>query len=137
MPLLQDIIHKMEVGGGMRYFRVGLGVLTVVLLVVGYNWRAFRNMHNVESMDPAQLGRNLAEGKGYTTLFVRPFSMYLLKKRNQEKRGVSGPAAPGDLARIKGMHPDLANPPVYPVMLAGLMKAARFRYEVDTTRPFW
>jgi len=127
----------MEVGGGMRYFRIGLRVLTVVLLVVGYNWRAFRNMHNEESMDAAQLGRNLAEGKGYTTLFVRPFSMYLLKKRNQEKRGISGPAAPGDLAGIKGLHPDLANPPAYPVLLSGFMKVARFHYEVDTTRPFW
>jgi len=137
MPLLQDVIHKLEVGGGMRYIRIGLGILTVILLVVGYNWRAFRNMQSMESMDAAQVGRNIAEGKGYTTLFVRPFSMYLVKKRSQDKLGISGPGAPGDLARLKVMHPDLANPPMYPVLLAGLMKIGHFHYEVDTTHPFW
>jgi len=95
----------------------------------GYNWRAYRNMHNVEAMDAAQLARNIAEGKGYTTLFIRPFSMYLVKKRNLARPGIS---VPGDLAQIKGMHPDLANPPVYPVLLAGFMKIARFRYDVNT-----
>ena len=31
------------------------------------------------------------------------------------------------------MHPDLANPPVYPVVLAGLMKILPFNYTVSTT----
>ena len=35
------------------------------------------------------------------------------------------------------MHPDLANPPVYPVVLAGLMKVLPFRYETSNTTPFW
>jgi len=134
MPLLQDVIHKLEVGGGMRYVRVGLGILALITLIVGYNWRAFRNMHNMEAMDAAQVARNLAEGKGYSTLFVRPFSMYLVKKKNQ---GGAGGGGVGDLARIKTMHPDLANPPAYPVVLAGLLKVAHLRYAVDQSNPFW
>ena len=35
------------------------------------------------------------------------------------------------------MHPDLANPPVYPVVLAGLMKVLPFDYTISTTKPFW
>ena len=86
MPHLQELLHKLEVGGGTRYLRRGLVVVAVVLLGVGYNWRAYRNMATQEAMDMAQLGRNIAQGKGYTTLFIRPFSIYLVKKRNQEKQ---------------------------------------------------
>jgi hypothetical protein len=136
MPFLQDIIHKLEEGGGLRYVRVGLSVLAVVMMTVAYNWRAFRNMSTLEAMDAAQVGRNIAQGKGFTTLFLRPFSMYLVKSRNLEKAD-SGGQASTDLAEVKGMHPDLANPPVYPTVLAGLMKVIPFDYTASTTKPFW
>src|SRR5467141_528293 len=122
MLLPQDVIHKLVAGGGSRVFRSGLVVLTLVGAIFLYDWRAFRNLGSQEAMDAAQLGRNLAQGKGYTTLFVRPFSIYLLKRRAQEKERVSPSAGSADPAQLKGMHPDLANPPVYPVVLAGLMK---------------
>ena len=51
MPFLQDIIHRLEVGGGMRFYRIGLSVLASILVIVGYNWRAFRNMSSEEAMD--------------------------------------------------------------------------------------
>jgi hypothetical protein len=116
VPFIQDLLHKLEVGGGMRYSRLVLAVLAIVLLVGGYNLRAFRNMSAPEAMDAAQLARNIAQGKGYTTLFVRPFSMFLVKKHNLEKQG---------------------NPPGYPVVLAALMKILPFKYEADTTHAFW
>jgi hypothetical protein len=137
MPPLQDLLHKLEVGGGMRYLRVALAVLAVVLLIVGYNLRAFRNMSTPEAMDAAQLARNLAHGKGYTTLFIRPFSMFLVKKHNLRTQVAQQPGKVADLAQIRGMHPDLANPPVYPVVLAALMKVLPFHYPVDTRHPFW
>ena len=74
MPILQDLIHKLEVGAGPRAIRWGAAGLALAMLMVGYNWRGFKNMTSQEAMDSAQLGRNLAQGKGYTTLFVRPFS---------------------------------------------------------------
>ena len=104
MPFLQDIIHKLEVGAGMRYLRAGLSILALVMLIVGYNWRAFRNLSSQEAMDAAQVGRNLAQGKGFSTQFIRPFSIYLLRNHNADK-------APSDPARLKSDHPDLANPP--------------------------
>ena len=53
---LQELLHKLEVGGGTRHLRTGLAVVAVVLLGVGYNWRAYRNMATQEAMDMAQLG---------------------------------------------------------------------------------
>jgi hypothetical protein len=137
MPHLQELLHKLEVGGGTRYLRRGLVVVVVVLLGVGYNWRAYRNMATQEAMDMAQVGRNIAQGKGYTTLFLRPLSMSLVKKHNLETQGVPQVGKVADLAQIRGMHPDLANPPVYPVVLAALMKVLPFNYSVSTTKRFW
>ena len=137
MPFIQDLLHKLEVGGGMRYLRIGLAALAILLLIVGYNMRAFKNMATQEAMDAAQLARNIAQGKGYTTLFIRPFSMYLVKTRNQETQTVPQAGKVADLAQIRGMHPDLANPPVYPVVLAALMKVLPFDYAVSATKRFW
>ncbi len=135
MLTLQEFIHRLELGTGARVVRFSLGAMLVLILMAGYNFRAYKNMSTQEAMDAAQLGRNLAQGKGYTTLFVRPFSIYLLKTRHEPKAGSS--AASTDPARLKGMHPDLANPPVYPIILAGLMKVLPFQYPVNLKSTFW
>jgi hypothetical protein len=121
----------------MRHLRKVLAVVAVILLSVGYNWRAFKSMATQEAMDMAQLGHNLAQGKGFTTLFIRPFSIHLVKEHNRERGAVAEPGKTSDLAQLKGMHPDLANPPVYPLMLAGLMKVLPLDYTASTTKRFW
>lgn len=137
MPSLQETIHKLEIGRGSRHLKTGLIVLAVVAFTVLYNWRAYRNLAAPEAMDAAQLARNLAEGKGYTTLFIRPFSMHLVRTVNERRSGVPALGTLPDYARIKEAHPDLANPPVYPVLLAGLLKVLPFDYTITTTKPFW
>ncbi len=132
MPLLQDTIHKLDTGPGIRYLKIGLSILAVVTLVVGYNWRSYRNFATPEAMDAAQVGRNLAEGRGYTTRFIRPFSVYLVKTRSEARFGQVPQGANSDYAQIKGEHPDLANPPVYPCVLAALMKVLPFKWNVST-----
>ena len=136
MPSIQDFIHKFEQGGGSwpQFFFV---VLVVCLLILGYNWRGFRNFNTQEAMDTAQVGRNLAEGHGFTTHFVRPFSIYLVKKHNQASPKPVEEGKTPDYAQLEGMHPDLANAPVYPSVLAGLMKVLPFRYEVNLRDAFW
>jgi hypothetical protein len=122
MPYLQELIHKLEVGPWFRYIRFSLPCLALVILVVGYNGRSFRNLGTQEAMDAAQVARNVSEGKGYTTLFIRPLSVHLVKKRNEAKLGLASPGQQADHAQLKSMHPDLANPPFYPLVLAGWMK---------------
>jgi hypothetical protein len=136
MPSVQDFIHKFEQGGG-RGLRTVFVMLLVGILVLCYNWRAFRNLGTQEAMDAAQLGRNLAEGRGFTTQFVRPFSIYLIKQHNADRLAPTPDDPRPDFAQLKGMHPDLANPPVYPLVLAGLMKILPFRHEVNLKDAFW
>jgi hypothetical protein len=137
MASVQDAVNKFEAVWSGRGWRIGMAILLTVLLVVGYNWRAFHNMRNLEAMDAAQVGRNLAEGRGYTTQFIRPFSVHLVRERNKARAGGEKPDDDADPARIKIMHPDLANPPVYPAVLGGLMKVLPFRYPVNEKDAFW
>jgi 4-amino-4-deoxy-L-arabinose transferase-like glycosyltransferase len=135
MPFIQESIHKLEVAGGLRPLKVALSILAVLALAALYNFRAYHNMSNQEAMDAAQLARNIARGKGYTTDFIRPFSMFLLKKNNEHE--LASGARLSELAMIKGGHPDIANPPAYPVLLAGLMKILPFDFSMPLIRGFW
>ncbi len=147
MDFLQQLIHRLEVGGGLRLFRTGAIALAVVMLLVGYNWRAFRNFSTQEAMDTAQLARNLAQGKGYTTSLIRPLSVHLLSrthaaKAEREQASATAPQKPStpDPGRLKGnSHPDLANPPLYPLLLSGLMRIpGLFDYEIPkAAKPWW
>lgn len=136
MPSVQDFIHKFEQGGG-RGPRIVFVTLVIGILMLGYNWRCFRNLGTQEAMDAAQVGHNLAQGRGFTTQFIRPFSIYLVKAHNADRMQPTAEDPRPDYAQLRGMHPDLANPPVYPLVLASLMKVLPFRYEVNVKDAFW
>jgi 4-amino-4-deoxy-L-arabinose transferase-like glycosyltransferase len=137
MPSLQDWIHKLEEGGGARHLKTAAFCVAILFLMLVYNWFAYRNFATPEAMDSAQLARNLAEGRGYTTLFIRPFSLYLMQSHNQAKAADALASVGTDFAQVKTAHPDLANPPVYPLVLAGLMKVLPFHYPLDLKSAFW
>ncbi len=124
--LIQEWVHRLEERGGARTVKFLLAALVFAALILVYNLREFKNMSNAEAMDAAQLARNLAEGKGYRTLFTRPASSWLLEKGNS-----SG-------GQPDNMPPDLANAPVYPAVLAGLMKATPgFKYQIAGSKAAW
>ena len=122
MVNLQEYIHKLEEGPYLRHLRITLLCLALLGLWVGYDWLCYRNMASPEAMDAAQVARNLTQGEGYTTDFVRPLSIHFVKDRNQKRFGPTPIGPESDYARVKGRHPDLANPPLYPLVLAGWMK---------------
>jgi 4-amino-4-deoxy-L-arabinose transferase-like glycosyltransferase len=136
MPSIQDLVHKFEEKSG-RGMLLTFVVLVVGALVVAYNWRGYRNMSNQEAMDAAQVARNLAEGDGFSTDFIRPFSLTLVKKHNQDQMATTNSEGRPDFAQVRGLHPDLANPPLYPLFLAGAMKVLPFDFKVNVTQPFW
>ena len=137
MPSIQDLIHKFEEKSTVGK-QVVFVVLLTVFIVLCYNWRAYRNMGTQEAMDAAQVGRNIAEGRGFSTQFIRPFSIYLIKAHNQTRMIASETNARPDYAQLKdNRHPDLANPPVYPLVLGTLMKVAPFKHQVNVKDAFW
>jgi 4-amino-4-deoxy-L-arabinose transferase-like glycosyltransferase len=137
MSALQNWIHKLEVGAGHKMLRAMTLVVAIVALMFVYDLRGYRNFATEEAMDSAQLARNISEGKGYTTLFIRPFSLYLVQEHNRANYAAATAGPNLDFARLQTAHPDLANPPVYPVVLAGLMRVLPFNFIVETKKPFW
>src|SRR5437667_1256763 len=132
MLRVQEWIHQFEVGEGTRVVRLVAAVLSLLALTALYDLREYRSFATTEAMDAAQLARNIAEGRGYTTLFVRPFSLSLVERHQKKLSRQSD-----DLALLKSGHPDLANPPVYAFLLAGLMKALPFDWEIPVGVPFY
>jgi hypothetical protein len=137
----QEFIHKWEVGAGQRLVTVTAAILAFVGLAVWYDVRAFRGLSTVEGMDAAQLARNIARGEGYKTSFIRPFSVHLVKSRQEartgENQGTSGTngdvtaeqAKPATVDKAEDKRPpDVTNAPLFPALLAGVLKAMPFDY---------
>ena len=133
MPLFaQDVIHKFELGAGNRLLKIAVAFIAVIALALFYNMAAFRNFATAEAMDAAQLARNISEGKGFITDYVRPFSIYL-----HRKHAPAGASATNFVASALERSPDVSNPPAYPLVLAGVLKLMPFSYpEVRAGRSF-
>jgi hypothetical protein len=130
MAMLQEWIHRLEVGSGTKYVRVGLAVLGFGVLVLFYNLLEYRHLSTPEGMDAAQVARQISRGDGFTTHFVRPLSVALV-----ERHQMSQSERTGDFALLREDHPDLANPPLYPLVLAGAMKLLPFDHDIPGGRP--
>jgi hypothetical protein len=135
---IQHLIHAIEIGRFSRWLKILPLLVAVIGLAVLYDLSAYRGFNSVEAMDAAQVARHVADGQGYTTDFIRPFSVYLIQKHNHEiHAGQIQLTNAVDFAELSGAHPDLANPPVYPTVLAGLMKIWPPAWSVEMHKPFW
>jgi hypothetical protein len=120
MPRIQELIHSLESGLLGRAVSVAALLLAVVTMAVVFDLREFQNFRNEEAMDVSQVARNLAEGRGFTTRYIRPLSMGMVMRHGGDRD-----------PKIKDEHPDLAHAPLYPLLLAGFMKIpGLFDYEI-------
>ncbi len=126
MQTIQDIIHRFEVGEDRRYLPIGAGILLFIAILAIYNLREKTGFASIEAMDLSQVAHNIEQGEGFTTNFIRPLSLALVQKQND------GDA--DDPMSLKGPHPDLANPPLYPYLLAAAMKVLPFDYSIPELR---
>jgi hypothetical protein len=133
---IQTLIHKIEVGGGRSYLKYALLPVVILALFVVYDFRGSRNFSDPAAMDAAQLARNVADHRGWTTSVVRPFSVYLFSRAYTDKHGPATLGDTTDRGHLRGPHPDISNPPVYPLVLAALMKtSSAFKYHLANAAP--
>lgn len=107
---IQNAVWQIELGRGKVVVYWVLLTLLALSLGLIYTASQFRGLEKREAMDQAQIARNLARGEGFTTQVIRPLSLWHLKNFSKDRD-------PKVLA-----HPDLTNPPLYPLVLAGLFK---------------
>ncbi len=114
---IQAAVWHVELGRGKIVVYWILLVLLALSLSLVYTASEFRGLEKREAMDQAQLARNLATGRGFTTYFIRPLSFWKLSRKSGwdiRERAVR--------ERLAFNHPDLINPPLYPAALAGLFR---------------
>ncbi len=124
---IQDTVHSLDIGVGQRVLRGLLLTVTLGAILLLYAGNQFSGLRYPEAMDQAQLGRNLARGEGYMTRFIRPLSMW------QELN------CPRWRNAMLERHPDLMNPPVYPILIGSLLYMVQKGdlWPGDEPRPTW
>jgi 4-amino-4-deoxy-L-arabinose transferase-like glycosyltransferase len=124
MNFIQGTLQMMEVGKGAIMIR--LIPFIVVLGIIGFfsDYSVYKGLPDAQSMDNAQLARQLARGKGFTTEFLRPRAVSQLHDFAVNQGLANGKA--GDLFPSEQFPPgtprilpDTYNAPGYPYLLAG------------------
>lgn len=102
------MVHQFEAGPLKLWILRGVFFATVAGLAGLYFFFNFRGLDSETAMDQAQIGRQIAAGAGYSTLYVRPMAIWQFL----DKRGAIPP----------GFFPDTYNAPLNPVINAILLR---------------
>ena len=77
---IQTAVFQIEIGRGRKIMQWLLLILLAAALSLIYTAGQFRGLNKRESMDMAQLARNIAHGQGFTTYVIRPLSLWQLEQ---------------------------------------------------------
>jgi hypothetical protein len=107
---VQGALWNIELGRGKAIVQWMVVVLAAAVLSLVYTAGQFRGLDKREAIDMAQLARNISRGQGFTTSSIRPLSLWHLRTYRADHD-----------PKFEN-HPDLYNPPLYPLMLAGMFR---------------
>ncbi|MDE1171633.1 MAG: glycosyltransferase family 39 protein [Verrucomicrobium sp.] len=132
MTTIQETIYNLEQGRGVSWVRWIVFLVAFFVLAGWLNLFQFRGFASQEAMDDAQLARQLAQGHGFTTYFVRPAALAQMRDRAYLRQGglITSPATASSRAVDLTRLPDTANPPLYPLCLAALFKVSGVSFSV-------
>ena len=116
----QEYINSIEEGKGAKIIRSAVLLLMLVAASLVYNTNFTRNLTAPEAMDSAQIARNIANGEGFKTQFIRPVAIDMTRQAGNVTE-----------KELKASFPDITHPPLYPLLLAGWMKLMPFEFEID------
>ncbi len=106
----QELIHWLEVGGGRRLIRLGAAVSGTLVLSLIVAWKQFHGPVTEATLLQADVGHQLALGRGFTTLVNYPQTAAVLAKRGQ-RFSSSTP------------YPELSHAPLYSIVIGGALRA--------------
>jgi hypothetical protein len=102
----QEIIHWLEHGRGARWMMRAVVAVGALLLSTVYSWKQFHGIPTEFVMQQAVVGRQLAQGKGFTTLVNYPQTYAVLDAR-------------GSAFDERRVYPELHHAPLYSIVLGG------------------
>lgn len=112
----QWFVHAFEQGSFVVWLRrliIAVVFTTIAVLWLGLKFNGFSDR---DAMDQAQIGRQIATGQGYSTLYARPLALHLMLARTGQVRqplpevsqAPLGPALNAVLIRLTGTDPAFA-----------------------------
>ena len=81
---IQSAVHSLEQGNLAPIIRGAMFAVLIVALLLLYLFVQFRGFSTVTAMDQAQIARNIASGKGFTTQFIRPLAVWQLESAGKD-----------------------------------------------------
>lgn len=106
---LQELIHWLELGAGARWIRLAATLLGVLVLSLLVAWKQFHGATSETTLLQAGLGRQLAEGRGFSSPVNYPQAVAFLEQRGRKF----------DSARP---YPELYHAPLYGMVIAGALR---------------
>jgi 4-amino-4-deoxy-L-arabinose transferase-like glycosyltransferase len=133
MNFIQTTLQVIEVGKGQILVRIVPLAAAVLIAGLCYNFGPiqtpigpvggiYHGLNDAQSMDNAQLARQLVRHQGFTTEFLRPQALAQLRDfaTTQSLSGASSNLFPPDrfTTGVPKIVPDTYNAPAYPILLA-------------------
>lgn len=130
MFTIQSMLHAIEAGKGQFLLRIIPFFTILFVICAAYNKWGYAGLDDMQSMDNAQLARQISRGAGLNTEFLRPFAVAQLRDYNLKKKLELFPASkfPAGVTRTI---PDTYNAPVYPYVLGYWFKLIRPQFDQD------
>ncbi|MCE0484245.1 MAG: hypothetical protein LV479_08415 [Methylacidiphilales bacterium] len=132
--VIQSMLQSLEVGKGQFIIRSLPLVVTLIAIGGLFDFGAYHGPNDAQSMDNAQLARQIARGQGYTTEFLRPYALTQLQNYVSSQTLPGG--THGELFPVKDFPtgkprivPDTYNAPGYPTLLAAVFNLTRTNFD--------
>lgn len=104
---VQSFLHAFEQGAAAVWLRRALVGTIIAAIAAIWLFVKFNGFNSPDAMDQAQIGRQLASGQGYTTLYARPLALHVMLART---------------GQIKSPLPDVSQAPLGPLINAAMLK---------------
>lgn len=91
---VQKVVHALETGGLRTVIKAAMFAALIVALVLIYLFIHFAGLDSITAMDQGQIARNMAEGKGFTTSYIRPMAMWQLRESGRAGVEIDGAQMP-------------------------------------------
>ena len=116
---VQELVHQVEMGSLKTFVLVAAFFAAIAGVASLYLFFNFRGLDSETAMDQAQVGRQIAAGAGYSTLYIRPMAMWQFMEN-------SG-------ALPAGFFPDTYNAPLNPAINAVLLRPIKRWWPMEPT----
>ena len=119
---LHELLYSFELGKGKAWMNKLLMAMLIGALSLWYLVSEFHGFKEREAMDAAQVGRQIAEGRGFTTHWIRPQAMTIFEEKIKGKN-----------ENKLDSFPEIYQAPLYPYILGALFRVTGKPYEVSET----